>query len=46
MFAIVLAVAVVIDDIDAAGNKRKSDESLKDMDHLLYIQELASEKER
>ena len=42
VFPIVFAVPVVVDDIDAAGDKGEGDEALEDLDQLVDIVELTA----
>src|SRR5262249_5858524 len=45
MFPVVFAVPVVINSVDAAGNKGKSDKTIKDAEQLVDIENFATEEQ-
>jgi hypothetical protein len=45
MFAVVFPVAVVIDDIDTAGDGRKGDKTQRHMEQFSEVEDLTAEKQ-
>ena len=46
MFTVVFSVPVVIYDINAAGDKGKSDKSIENVKHFLHVEDLTCEEQR